>query len=56
MKLKEKEMVLQMSRRDEAEGLAFFESRNLLIEGIKQGIEQDEDGAPRDEITWDHEG
>ena len=56
LELEEKEMVLQMSLRDEAEGPAFFEGRNLLTEGIEQGIEQGEDGAPRDEITWDHEG
>ena len=28
----------------------------MLTEGIERGIEQGEDGAPRDEITWDHEG
>src|ERR1044072_9894731 len=51
LELEEKEMVLQMFLRDEAEGPASFEGRNLLTEGIEQGIEQGEDGAPRDEIT-----
>src|ERR1043165_3379472 len=35
LELEEKEMVLQMSLRDEAEGPAFFEGRNLLMEGIE---------------------
>src|ERR1044071_8348194 len=57
LELEEKEMVLQMSLRDEAERPAFFESGNLLTEDIEQGIEQDEvTGAPHDGITWDHEG
>ena len=56
LELEEKEMVLQMSLRDEAEGPAFFEGRNLLKEGIEQGIEQGEDGTPRDGITWDYKG
>ena len=57
LELEEKEMVLQMSLRDEAEGLAFFEGGNLLTEGIEQGIEQGEViGASREGITWDHEG
>ena len=65
--LEEKEVVQQMlledeieeqvlSLRHEAEGPAFFEGGNLLTEGIEQGIKQGEDSAPRDEITWDHEG
>ena len=57
LELEEKEMVLQMSLRDEAEGPAFFEGGNLLTENIEQGIEQGEKiGAPRDGITWDHKG
>ena len=57
LELEEKEMVLQMSLRDEAEGPAFFEGGNLLTEGIEQGIEQGEViGTLRDGITWDHEG
>ena len=53
MELEEKEMVLQMSLRDEAEGPAFFEDGNLLTDGIEQG---EVIGAPHDRITWDHEG
>ena len=53
MELEEKEMVLQMSLRNEAEGPAFFEGGNLLT----KGLEQDEEiGTLRDGITWDHEG
>ena len=48
LELEEKEMVLQMSLGDEAEGPAFFEGGNLLTEGLEQGIEQGETGAPRD--------
>ena len=37
MELEEKEIVLQMSLKDEAEESAFFEEGNLLTEGIEQG-------------------
>src|ERR1043165_5710701 len=52
LELEEKEIVLRMSLRDEAEGPAFLEGGNLLTEGIEQGIEQGgKIGTPRDEIT-----
>ena len=53
MKLEEKEMVLQMSLRNETEGSAFFKGGNLLTEGLEQS---EIIGTPRDEITEDHEG
>ena len=52
MELKEKEMVLQMSLGNEAEGPAFSKGGNLLTNGLEQG---EVTGTSRDEITWDHE-
>ena len=52
MELEEKEMILQMFLRNEAEGPAFFKGGNLLMEGLEQGKVI---SIPYDRITWDHE-
>ena len=55
LELEEKEMVLQMSLRNEVEGPVFFKGGNLLTE-LTEDVEQyEETGMTRDGLTWYHE-
>ena len=51
MELEEKEIVLQISLGNEAEGPAFFEGGNLLTKDLEQS---EVTGALHDKITRDH--